>query len=449
MSLHVMVDMSATILHHGHIRLIQESTRHGVVTIGLTTDEEILASKGYVPELDFSSRKEILESIKGVDKVVPTPWLITDEVLDEFNIDLLVHGDDNSNHVRKERLLVLPRTKNVSSTEMRQRAMRSITQIRNNRLMLTPGPAVVLHENLQGLQPVFGRGDKIFKKIRLETENWIKQLSGQDELVTLQGSATLALEVAAKAFVSGKVLLIETGYYSARLAKLLPRGCDLTRVSYKALNKTCGKFDWVLCAYTETSHAFKVDLEEIRDYADRLDAKLYVDATGSIGLEDRHDLSDVCAFSSCKGLFGLTGAGFIAYKKHLLINSSSSYYLDLETHRQRNVTGPYHAISSLYNIIPIHENLKWRVKLSKEVTLKEFSGYTENNKYQPLLCTYLNGRVERKSENVVLYQPRSNQPGSVVCHLGEIHKSEVNLHKSIKLVSIDEEIHNINSCAVS
>jgi galactokinase len=37
---------------------------------------------------------------------------------------------------------------------------------------------------------------------------------------------------------------------------------------------------------------------------------LYVDATGSIGLEDNHQLADVMAFSSCKGLFGLTGAGF-------------------------------------------------------------------------------------------------------------------------------------------
>ena len=30
-----------------------------------------------------------------------------------------------------------------------------------------------------------------------------------------------------------------------------------------------------------------------------------IDATGSINLEDNHDLADVCIFSSCKGLGGL------------------------------------------------------------------------------------------------------------------------------------------------
>ena len=33
-----------------------------------------------------------------------------------------------------------------------------------------------------------------------------------------------------------------------------------------------------------------------------------LDATASIGLEDEHELADLIAYSSCKGLFGLTGA---------------------------------------------------------------------------------------------------------------------------------------------
>ena len=37
-----MVDMSATLLHHGHIRLIKEASKYGKVTIALTTDDEIL-----------------------------------------------------------------------------------------------------------------------------------------------------------------------------------------------------------------------------------------------------------------------------------------------------------------------------------------------------------------------------------------------------------------------
>ncbi len=53
----------------------------------------------------------------------------------------------------------------------------------------------------------------------------------------------------------------------------------------------------------------------IKNKANKCGAKLYVDATGSIGLEERHELADVMAFSSCKGLLGLTGACFVAYKK--------------------------------------------------------------------------------------------------------------------------------------
>ena len=40
-----------------------------------------------------------------------------------------------------------------------------------------------------------------------------------------------------------------------------------------------------------------------------------LDATASIGLEANHELSDVMAYSSCKGLFGLTGASFVSLIK--------------------------------------------------------------------------------------------------------------------------------------
>lgn len=117
-----MVDMSATLLHHGHIRLLMKASKYGTVVIGLTTDDEILLKKGYQPELNFDQRKEILESIKFVHQVVPTPWLITDSILDQYNIDLLVHGDDNSNLVDKKKLLILPRTKGVSSKDIRKKS---------------------------------------------------------------------------------------------------------------------------------------------------------------------------------------------------------------------------------------------------------------------------------------------------------------------------------------
>jgi glycerol-3-phosphate cytidylyltransferase len=128
----VMVDMSATIIHHGHIRLLKRAKEYGKVIVGLTTDDEILSKKGYVPELNFEQRKEVLESIKYVDEVVPTPWLLDESVLDKYNIDLLVHGADNSNPISKDRLLVFPRTDGISSTQIRQRSYEIYIQKQDN-----------------------------------------------------------------------------------------------------------------------------------------------------------------------------------------------------------------------------------------------------------------------------------------------------------------------------
>jgi glycerol-3-phosphate cytidylyltransferase len=432
MTKRIMVDMSATLIHHGHIRLLKKASEFGKVIVGLTTDEEILSKKGYQVELEFAHRKEILKAIKYVDEVVGTPWQITEDTLNEFNIDLLVHGDDNSNDISQDKLLILPRTQGISSTEIRDNAQRSITQKNNHKLMLTPGPAVVLYENLQHLKPLFGRGDDDYASMSESVINWIKRLSGQDEVVSMQGSATLALELAAHSFIAGKVLLVSTGYYSDRLEKLLPNNCELTICKYEELNGIKGNFDWVLCAYTETSVAFKVDLESVKNKADECGAKLYVDATGSIGLEDHHQLADVTAFSSCKGLFGLTGAGFVAYKSNLIPKSLDTFYFNLDTQKTKMTTGPYHAIASLYGIIEKHGIFKNRVADSKNIILEKYSDIVRVNN-QPLLCTYLEGEVIPNDSNIVLYSPRSELRGSVICHLGEIHQEKVNIVKRTKV----------------
>ena len=135
----IMVDMSATLIHHGHIRLLKKAAEHGRVIVGLTTDDEIESKKGFQPELEFKYRKEILEAINYVDEVVATPWLIDETVLEKHNIDFLVHGSDNNNSISDTKLKIFPRTEGISSFAIRQSAMRSITQINNQKLMLTPG----------------------------------------------------------------------------------------------------------------------------------------------------------------------------------------------------------------------------------------------------------------------------------------------------------------------
>jgi len=117
----VMVDMSCTLLHHGHIRLLRKAADLGRVIVALTTDDEILTKKGYTPELSFEERKEILLAIKYVWDVIPSKWLLDDDYIRENNIDILVHGDDNSNEISACELVIFPRTQGVSSTEIRAR----------------------------------------------------------------------------------------------------------------------------------------------------------------------------------------------------------------------------------------------------------------------------------------------------------------------------------------
>jgi glycerol-3-phosphate cytidylyltransferase len=122
-TLRVMVDMSATLVHHGHVRLLKAAKDLGTVIVALTTDDEVRSRKGYQPELEFEQRREVLEAIRYVDEVVPCRWLLDDAFLDEHRIDVLVHGHDNSNDVRPERLVILPRTPGISSSLLRARVL--------------------------------------------------------------------------------------------------------------------------------------------------------------------------------------------------------------------------------------------------------------------------------------------------------------------------------------
>ena len=112
-----LVDMSVTVLHHGHIRLLKKASEVGSVTVALTTDDEIMKNKGFLPYLNYENRKEILLSIRYVDEVVESNWLINETFLDRHKIDFLVHGDDNSNPIPPDRLIIFPRTPEISSSE--------------------------------------------------------------------------------------------------------------------------------------------------------------------------------------------------------------------------------------------------------------------------------------------------------------------------------------------
>lgn len=94
----VYVGMSADLIHPGHINILRISREladsiNGEVVVGLLTDKAI-ASYKRVPYMNFNQRKEVVENIKFVDRVLPQESLSY-----EYNIRILkpryvVHGDD-------------------------------------------------------------------------------------------------------------------------------------------------------------------------------------------------------------------------------------------------------------------------------------------------------------------------------------------------------------------
>jgi phosphoenolpyruvate phosphomutase / 2-hydroxyethylphosphonate cytidylyltransferase len=93
MSKTVYIGMTADILHHGHINVIETGRKYGDVIIGLLTDEAVSKFKR-LPYLEYQHRKRILENIVGVKDVVPQKEWDYAPSLRRLRPDFMIHGDD-------------------------------------------------------------------------------------------------------------------------------------------------------------------------------------------------------------------------------------------------------------------------------------------------------------------------------------------------------------------
>lgn len=457
----ILVDMSCTLIHHGHTRLLARARKladehSALLVVGLTSDEEVYLHKGYWPELAYEERKEVLEAIKYVDKVIAAPWLIDEEFLVKNNIDYLFHGSDNSNQINKDKLMVVPRTEGISSSDLRANVVESLmSKINQQKIMHTPGPAAIPSQNALCATPLFGRGDEEFSALDQRVMQGLAKLTGMDKVVRLQGAASLALEIALHNFVSGKVLVINTGFYCARLSLVLQNLQKRGQVQLleiisadQFLNTALGEleqaknsYDWIVSVYAETSNALLNDVPKLHKLKQLCSARLYLDSTASIGLEEQHHLADLIAFSSCKGLGAITGGAFIAYKDELEYREESSFYMNIHTHIDKKMTGPYHPMQALDRLLPMQDEIRARVSRTKKAFCEKFADrLILPPERQPLIGTRLRGELEDSNteQRVVFYQPRTAVAGeSVVCHFSEMHlpshmPSQAYTHLSLK-----------------
>ena len=89
----IYVGMSADLVHPGHINILKEAAKLGDVIVGLLTDKAI-ASYKRLPYMTYEQRKEVVENIKGVVKVIPQDTLDYRPNLESIKPDIVVHGSD-------------------------------------------------------------------------------------------------------------------------------------------------------------------------------------------------------------------------------------------------------------------------------------------------------------------------------------------------------------------
>lgn len=111
--------------HIGHLRLLKRAKSLGDrLIVGVSTDE-FNAEKGKKVLIPFEQRREIVESIKYVDEVIPeNSWDQKEEDIRRYGVDLLVMGADwegKFDHLKELcEVVYLPRTENISTTDLKK-----------------------------------------------------------------------------------------------------------------------------------------------------------------------------------------------------------------------------------------------------------------------------------------------------------------------------------------
>ena len=75
----------------------------------------------------------------------------------------------------------------------------------------TAGPSSLLSSALTEIKPCFGRNAYQYQEAKEFVTKYLRKMSSHKNLIALQGSATLAIEIAIANFCRGRILVIETG----------------------------------------------------------------------------------------------------------------------------------------------------------------------------------------------------------------------------------------------
>lgn len=120
------------LFHAGHLNILKKAKEQcDYLIVAVSTDELVQKYKNKTPIIPYEDRKNIVESIKYVDKVVPQKERDKIAAFEKYKFDAMFVGDDwkdsdvfNSvDTYMKENgssgVIYIPYTKNISSTILR------------------------------------------------------------------------------------------------------------------------------------------------------------------------------------------------------------------------------------------------------------------------------------------------------------------------------------------
>ena len=98
----VYVDMVADLFHYGHANFLKQARQFGDYLLVGIHSEKVVEGYKRPPIMSMQERMDTVSSCRYVDQVIPdAPLTIDQEWITVHNIDLVVHGDDFSDEMKR------------------------------------------------------------------------------------------------------------------------------------------------------------------------------------------------------------------------------------------------------------------------------------------------------------------------------------------------------------
>jgi phosphoenolpyruvate phosphomutase len=185
----VYVGMTADIIHPGIVNIVHQASLYGEVLVGLLTDSAIAKYKR-LPYLSYEQRKQVVESLRDVSRVVPQEEWSYIPNLKKYKPDIIIHGDDwKTGVLSKERedvyrvmaelggeVVEIPYTQGINSTAFNE-SLTSIgttpdLRLKTLRRLIAAKPVVRIMEAHSGLSGL------IIEHLEIPKEDGIHRFDG-------------------------------------------------------------------------------------------------------------------------------------------------------------------------------------------------------------------------------------------------------------------------------